>query len=226
MTNIVYKTFDASFNQFEHIDYTDYISAFNALKELCTDNDIIVLANSKCVILKPIDTYIEKLLASDCDVGCAIHGDLTPDFKLYDDDTQLSTYDTANFNFILINCKEFKNTTIEESYEFGDDTNIYERLSLAGSIGLRKIYVFPLLFLDSTAIPSTLDFMDSCVAKFEDIDPPFTFYNSDVLLDHVHTESELIHKRTNFPLNCLILFIKQLIIKRILLTQPCELELI
>lgn len=226
---MIFRTFDNSFDNFEKIgleENSTYIDAFNALKDLCLNNDIIILASKNCKILKPIDYFVEKLLNSDCQVGGCFESNANPVFKRYEEDTILTEFNIVNFNFILINCKEFKKLEIPTDLEFTEQISIYQQLTLAVSVVLEKYYVFPLLFVDATGLPCTLNFMESYATKFESIEEPNNIYTSDIFLDKIYTEEELTEKRIFFPLNCLILFLKHQIIKSLLMVDSCEIELI
>ena len=226
---IAYKTFDESFDQFSKIDLPEnptYLDAFNALKALCDDNDIIVLATTGCKILKPIDSYISKLLESDCQVGGIVNNTLMQTFKRIENDTIPEDFNIISFNFILINCNEFKKLEIPLDVEFAVGTSLSTQLELILATILTKYYIFPELYLDSDSLPNTLDFVNCHVARFMPINPPNRSYISDVLLDNIYTEEQLTQKRIHFPLNCLILDIKQRIIKALVGDESCEIELI
>lgn len=226
---MIFKTFDDSFDIFEKIELSEnanYIDAFNTLKELCETNDIIVLASPGCYIRKSIDIFCEKLLNSDCQVGGCFESNANIHFKRFEEDTILTEFNIVNFNFILINCREFKNLEIPQDLEFSEEIDFYKQLSMAVSVVLSKYYIFPKLFLNSDSLPCTLNFMDSFVVKFEPIDDPHLTFTSDIFLDEIYTENELIEKRHYFPLNCLILYIKQEIIKKLFMEETCTIELI
>ena len=226
---IAYKTFDESFDQFSKIDLPEnptYLDIFAALKALCDDNDVIVLATAGCKILKSIDGYISKLLESDCQVGGMISNALTQSFERIEEDTISTNFNIISFNFILINCSEFKKLELPSDIPFEDDIPIYAQLELIMASILTKYYIFPKLYLDSEILPNTLDFMNCHVAKFMPITSPNLVYISDVLLDNIYTEEQLTQKRIYFPLNCLILNIKQQIIKKLVGDESCEIELI
>lgn len=226
---ITYKTFDESFDQFSKIDLPEnptYLDAFNALKALCNDNDIIVLASAGCKILKPIDTYISKLLESACQVGGLIDNILTQSFERIEEDIILNEFGFISFNFILINCNEFKELELPLDVEFAAETSLSTQLELILATVLTKCYIFPKLYLDSDILPNTLDFVNCHVARFMPLTPPDRTYMSDVLLDNIYTEEQLTQKRIYFPLNCLILDIKQQIIKALVGDESCEIELI
>ena len=226
---IAYKTFDESFDQFSKIDLPEnptYIDAFNALKSLCDDNDVIVLATTGCKILKPINTYISKLLESDCQVGGILDNTLTQSFERVEEDIILNEFGFISFNFILINCSAFKKLEIPLDVEFAAETSLSTQLELIVAPILTKCYIFSKLYLDSEILPNTLDFVNCHEAKFMPIDPIDISYMSDVLLDNIYTEEQLTQKRIQFPLNCLILDIKQQIIKELVGDESCEIELI
>lgn len=226
---IAYKTFDESFDQFSKIDLPEnptYLDAFNALKSLCDDNDVIVLATTGCKILKPIDTYISKLLESDCQVGGVLNNILMQTFRRIEEDTIPDDFNIISFNFILINCNEFKKLEIPLDVEFVAETSLSTQLELALSTILTKCYIFPKLYLDNDILPNTLDFVNCHVAKFMPLNHVNISYMSDVLLDSIYTEEQLTQKRIQFPLNCLILDIKQEIIKALVGDESCEIELI
>lgn len=226
---IAYKTFDESFDQFSKIDLPEnptYLDAFNALKSLCDDSDVIVLATTGCKILKPIDTYISKLLESDCQVGGVINNILMQTFSRIENDTIPDNFNIISFNFILINCSEFKKLEIPLDIEFAVGTSLSTQLELILATILTKCYIFPKLYLDSESLPNTLDFVNCHVAKFMPITLLDRIYMSDVLLDNIYTEEQLTQKRIQFPLNCLILNIKQQIIKELVGDESCEIELI
>lgn len=226
---IAYKTFDESFDQFSKIDLPEnptYLDAFNALKSLCDDNDVIVLAAAGCKILKPIDTYISKLLESDCQVGGVLNNILMQTFSRIENDTIPDNFNIISFNFVLINCCEFKKLEIPLDVEFTVETSLSTQLELVLATILTKCYIFPKLYLDSESLPNTLDFVNCHVAKFMPITLLDRTYMSDVLLDNIYTEEQLTQKRIQFPLNCLILDIKQRIIKELVGEESCEIELI
>lgn len=226
---ITYKTFDESFDQFSKIDLPEnptYLDAFNALKALCDDNDVIVLATTGCKILKPIDNYISTLLESDCQVGGVLNNILMQTFRRIENDTIPENFNIISFNFILINCSEFKKLEIPLDVEFVVETSLSIQLELVLATILTKYYIFPKLYLDSESLPNTLDFVNCHVAKFMPLNPANISYMSDVLLDNIYTEEQLTQKRIHFPLNCLILDIKQHIIKALVGDESCEIELI
>lgn len=226
---IAYKTFDESFDQFSKIDLPEnptYIDTFAALKSLCDDNDVIVLATTGCKILKPIDTYIAKLLESDCQVGGTIDNILTQSFERIEEDIILNEFRFISFNFILINCSEFKKLEIPLDVEFAAETSLSTQLELILAPVLTKCYIFPKLYLDSDILPNTLDFVNCHVARFMPITLLDRIYVSDVLLGSIYTEEQLTQKRIQSPLNCLILDIKQRIIKELVGDESCEIELI
>jgi hypothetical protein len=226
---IAYKTFDESFDQFSKIDLPEnptYLDAFNALKSLCDDSDVIVLASAGCKILKPIDTYISKLLESDCQVGGVLNNILMQTFSRIENDTIPDNFNIISFNFVLINCSEFKKLEIPLDVEFTVETSLSTQLELVLATILTKCYIFPKLYLDSESLPNTLDFVNCHVAKFMPLNPVNISYMSDVLLDNIYTEEQLTQKRIQIPLNCLILDIKQRIIKALVGDESCEIELI
>lgn len=226
---ITYKTFDESFDQFSKINLPEnptYIDVFNALKALCNDNDVIVLASAGCKILKPIDTYISKLLESDCQVGGIQDTIRMSSFNRFEDDTILEDFNFISFNFILINCSEFKQLEIPLDITFVDATSTYIQMELTAATALTKCYIFPKLYLDNDILPNTLDFVNCHVARFMPLTPADISYMSDVLLDSIYTEEQLTQKRIQSPLNCLILDIKQRIIKELVGDESCEIELI
>ena len=226
---ITYKTFDESFDQFSKIDLPEnptYIDAFNALKSLCDDNDVIILAAAGCKILKPIDSYISKLLESNCQAGGVLNNTLMQTFSRIENDTIPDNFNIISFNFILINCSEFKKLEIPLDVEFAVGTSLSTQLELVLANILTKCYIFPKLYLDSYILPNTLDFVNCHVARFMPITLLDRTYMSDVLLDSIYTEEQLTQKRIQCPLNCLILKIKQQIIKALVGDESCEIELI
>lgn len=226
---IAYKTFDESFDQFSKIDLPENptcLNAFNALKSLCDDNDVIVLVSAGCKILKSIDTYISKLLESDCQVGGIIDSTLTQSFERIEEDTISTNFGIISFNFILINCSEFKKLELPLDITFEEDMPMSTKLELVVAPMLTKCYIFPKLYLDSDILPNTFDFVNCHVTRFMPLTPPDRTYMSDVLLDNIYTEEQLTQKRMHFPLNCLILDIKQQIIKALVGDESCEIELI
>ena len=60
----------------------DPLAAFNKIQSECLDTDIIVIKAKNVEILKPINTYIEKLKNSDCVIGGTLNESFDVKFDL------------------------------------------------------------------------------------------------------------------------------------------------
>lgn len=202
----------------------DPLEAFNKIQSECLDTDIIVIKAKNVEILKPINTYIEKLKNSDCVIGGTLNESFDVKFDLLENDTVYNDLVFINYNFCIINCSYFSELEISET-DIGDtDFDIYSALSIILSPLIYKSYIFPKLYLDPKELPATVYPEECFAAGFKPLTDVQNIYNSDILLDSKYSESELAEKWCIEPKDLRILELKQSIIKRSVICQEWDIQ--
>jgi hypothetical protein len=202
----------------------DPLEAFNKIKSECLDTDVIIVKSKDSEILKPIDSYTEKLRNSECTVGGTLNTFFDTRFDLLESDTVFSRLSFINYRFCIINCTLFKDLEAPE-FDIGEtELDVYQLLSVLVSPLVEKSYVFPKLYLDPYELPCTLSPEECFATEFKPLSETNTIFYSDILLNLKYTESELEEKWHIEPRDLRLLELKQQIIERAVVQQEWDIQ--